>query len=716
MWSSFDPYQATLTAQASVFVCYAYHRESGEKWLLPNITCEGIDKPEGARPATAQFRYIFDTTGRSRTAGWPQTVGEVWRQTPDNDYVMLDEEEILVYEVAPDNSATLMFHGTVKLPEVGQSQDERASFTAVSIAAKLWNNVIEGSYYRDANDIEAGDWAFTVHDAWFNPKGKPNKTPDDFDVDAGQPNARPLFLDERLTDEERPQDFWDLGGFVRYLAWHYNPDEEYVKNPIAVNGQDLDTFLQAITPKNDGDYFDLADPSTFDRNKILIRSLNVANKSWIEAIEQQLNYHGFYLFFVTTETDDGTPETKIVIFRKDGLDGARPVAIEMADYGGSLLDGIPDANAFELSRDRTNPVNEWIIQTAPVFYEVAFILCPLFPIAASDATDTFIKTITKSQLANATAEKRRLYRHFGIDECGQGHWTGVGAAKDSNLFNFDELFGERLPAADGEDEGPLQWAVRFRPGINTLCSKDNAGVFRKAELAISTDYAGAFPAIWDRSGTWRSLADSSWNLLKDRLGVEIITDNPDRWTIPTGEGSGAKGDIVRAVKCLAAPDADNKRFHLRLTVVIQSDHGLGAVARRRQASPLKDTVRRSIDGKDHFQKQLIHKSSPHNTSGDYKIARDDTKEAKAKVEALRGTHEFPAAVGMFSIPWISHAYGVGDLVSHINGRDLSFATNAGTGSGESPYLPTITGITYRTVEPQATIFRLSDRRASSEGA
>lgn len=719
-WSTFDSYQTQLSAPGSVFVTCAFDPETSRKFLLPNIQCEEIRKTEGAVPPTATFKYLFDTTGRDETSGWPRSIAEVWSQDEENDYILLDEEEIIVYEMTPDGERILVFHGTVKLPQVNQGAADSAAFTAIGIASKLWNGVIEGSYYRDGDEPEDGEEVFTIHDAWFNPRGLPNKTPDDFDQvpegeegEDAESKKYPLFLDPRLkdTDEEPPQDFWDLGGFVRYLAWKYNGDEKYVKNPISSNDIELDTFLQAIAPKGDGDYFDLEDESTYDRTKIIIRSLNVANKPWIEAVEEQLKYHGFYLFFVTTEDDDENPETKIVIFRKDGLDGSKPVSINMPEVGSSLLDGLPDADAIDLVRDRHSPVNEWIIQTSPVYYEVSFILCPLFPIAASDASDSFIATLKKSALATATAEKRKLYRLWGLDECGAGHWKDAGSAKATNYFDFNDLFGK--PA---NDDDPRLWAVRYRPGQNTLLSLDTAGVPRKAELAISTDYTGDYPAIWNRQGTWRSLGDSSWNLLKDQCGIEIIADNPDRWTIPTGTGSGAKGDVVRAVKSLAAPDDNNKRIHLRLTVVIQSDHGLTAVARRRDATPVTDTVRRSVDGKDHYRKYLVHKSSIHNSTGDYKIIRDDSKDAKAKAEALRGSHEFPATAGGFNVPWISHAFGVGHLIDRINGRDLDLSTNAGKGSGESPYYPTITGFTYRCQEPQGTYFELSDRRSETQRA
>jgi hypothetical protein len=388
------------------------------------------------------------------------------------------------------------------------------------------------------------------------------------------------------------------------------------------------------------------------------------------------------------------------------------VSIEIPEPGGNLTDKLPDANSLELTRDRHSPVNEWVIQTGQTLHECTFVLCPLFPINASDASDGFIAGLAKSQLATADGTKRKLYRWHGLDECGEGHWPEAGSAKFGTPFDFDDVFGK----PENDDDPPL-WVKRLRPGVNTLNSRDNAGIPYKAELAISTDYDGDFPAVWERGkGTWRSLANNAWRLLPDRCGVELLCDNPDRWTIPTGTGSGARGDVVRGVKALAAPDAQNPRYFLRLTVVIASDRGLDTAAAKRAASPSGYTVRRSVDGKDHYKKLVVHKSSIHSTSDDDKVIRDDTKLAKAKAEAMRGSHEFPATGGGFGVPWISHAFGVGDLVKEVKGRGLNFATNIGTGSGESPYYPTITAFTYQCQEPQGTYFQLSDRRGPAERA
>ena len=54
-----------------------------------------------------------------------------------------------------------------------------------------------------------------------------------------------------------------------------------------------------------------------------------------------------------------------------------------------------------------------------------------------------------------------------------------------------------------------------------------------------------------------------------------------------------------------------------------------------------------------------------------------------------------------------------DLFLHkINGRDISFQTNVGTGQGESPVFPVVVGLTWDfSGQRQATILELADRRA-----
>jgi len=66
----------------------------------------------------------------------------------------------------------------------------------------------------------------------------------------------------------------------------------------------------------------------------------------------------------------------------------------------------------------------------------------------------------------------------------------------------------------------------LRPESNTLLSRDSLGQPQKAQLALSRDYCGPVPAVWNGSGTWQPIAVRR-KLLADRLGILVTVEAPE---------------------------------------------------------------------------------------------------------------------------------------------------------------------------------------------
>ncbi len=98
------------------------------------------------------------------------------------------------------------------------------------------------------------------------------------------------------------------------------------------------------------------------------------------------------------------------------------------------------------------------------------------------------------------------------------------------------------------------------------------------------------------------------------------------------------------------------------------------------------------------------------------MARDDTEKAQDQADAQRLATETSPIAGSFTIPGISYAYGVGDLISKIQGRDISLLCNAGAPAGEGPRFPAVVGFSVNCQNPHATVIKLDDRRSEPEGA
>jgi hypothetical protein len=150
-----------------------------------------------------------------------------------------------------------------------------------------------------------------------------------------------------------------------------------------------------------------------------------------------------------------------------------------------------------------------------------------------------------------------------------------------------------------------------------------------------------------------------------------------------------------------------------LTTAIDDDLMLPAVTAARPASPTRFTLRRRVDARDHFALETIAARSLYNQGSQPVTLRDDTERALAHARQLRAAHEFPPLAGGVTIPSLISAFRVGDRIGRINGRDISFQTNIGSGQGESPVYPVIVALTWDfSGQRQATILELADRAAT----
>ena len=711
---NFDPYAPPITGSATLFAVLRYHRANagGDRFEpLPNVKVESIHWQEGPVPPSAQFSYVLDSTGRY---DWPSQPEQLWPLGPSLPYVLQPDDEVIVRAIAPDGSWRTVFDGFVQLPQLDMGPSGVAvHFTAVGVHVRLWDQPVERPAYRDTDDPEGTSRIVAYNlPVWFNPDGVGNCTPAGHDHDEGGPEQHPLFLDEKYpkvadADPETPR-LWTLGGFVNYLCWEHNVDEVYVKNPEVPNGLDLDDYLSSIVPKDGLEaFFDPGNPLTFDLKPILLRSFDATGKGWVDAIAEQLGYYGYSVFLHTADDPDdpGAPYNRVVIYRTDGRDGNPPKALYYPEQGASILAGVPAFSTLGLTRDRYSTANEFRVVGTEDEYEISVILAPGFTPSAGDASDP--AQFNTSALQDATAEKRKKYRWFVADEAGLGHWDGASWVEGTPL-DLKPVFGE------DDDDGP-QFARRMRPGQHDLISRDASGQPRKAELAISRNYAGAYPEIWDKTGTWQSLGNQGWRLLKDRLGIEIVADNPENWRLPKAGTSAAPGDVVRAVKSWASPDAANPKFFLRLTTVIKADRGVSKLAGRRAASPGQYATRRVIDAKDYWKKQVVHKSSVHNTSGSDRTPRDDGDAAEAHALALRTASETVRVAGHFVVPYVTFAVGIGDFVSGVEGgRTIPFHQMAGSEGGEGVRYPVVVAVSLTCQNPQTTTFKITDRRSEPE--
>lgn len=411
--------------------------------------------------------------------------------------------------------------------------------------------------------------------------------------------------------------------------------------------------------------------------------------------------------------------------RRPGGDTPKPLLLA-ADGASSLDLGSNNTTAIHLARDCNELVNQFTVETVLQQAEVSLLLVPLFEPSSADAANR--APFCKKNLTGATNDNRRMYRWYGVDECGDGHWnveeqtwvTGEAG------FNFTPIF----PA---DDNGNATWTERYRPGSRTLISKDVNGKPLKAVLEIIKSQTSGEPAFND--GSINNLGyvtiTGGYTLLHDRLGIQITVEDPDDWTVSSAPRADGKADTTKILALTwLSTITSQTNFQLRLTTVVEHDQRIPAdpvTAKKRAASPTRFTRERSIDGKDHFQYNTVELSSIYYSSdtdvnGDpsdgtnFLIARDDTKAALTHAEALRSAHEFPTLAGSATIPFVTDFYQIGDRIQIIQGRNANLQINVGINQGETPTYPWVTAFAWDFQgDKQQTILQFSDRRAEPQG-
>jgi len=708
-----------LGQDAAQVVVALYDADSGEMEVLPNVVCDSIEERIGFEPPVARLRYLLDVLAESD--GFPTAVEDLWPLDAQGPYVVKADDRLVVLTYSPDGDPIYLFDGHAQVPQVDVSPSSSSvGFTAVSVAARCFDFPVGGRKQRDADDLDAGDVVQTDLPTRFNPTDRDgrslkNCTPDGHDVDQADDARRyPVFVEENLErasgDTRR---FWDLSGICRYLMAVYNGDEEFVKNP---DFSVVDAFLKVRYPKDESGEYDPSDPDTYDEQEIPVREYDATNRCWPEAMTSLLEYSGFGFVWYLTADEAGLPRTSLDLFRLDQASERAPKVVWLDAQNADLDPTRNTVESLHLARDVNQVVNAWTVETRPRRVELSVVLAPWFTPAAGDETSGNRARWLKSSLAGVTdSPPRRKYRFYVADEAGDGHWDYATSTFTTTApIDLSPVFP---PIKAGEAEGEEQkdvptYVARLRPGSYQLVGDDSIGRPLRAFLAYSQDYTGPVASIWDGTGTWTTIG-GGWQLLPDRLGIEVTIEDPEQWYIGKLKGE------IRGVTWQANPPT-GKQFYLRLTTVVDDDLTLDTKVDKRIASPTKFERRRRVDGSDVYRMERIHKSSPNYVpsadDGGFQVVRDDTQLGIDHANMLRAAHETPPLAGSVTLPFLTDAYRVGDRVRAIKGREISLQANVAEGQGEAPFYPTVVAIGRSFAgDRQSTTLQLSDRRAEPQG-
>lgn len=668
---------------------------------LENLVCEQIQFVEGPTPPQARFRYLLDVIAEEQ--GYPTRFEAIWPVDATGKGVVKTDDRIVVLTETPDARPIVIFDGFAQVPQVNVSgSTQQITFTAVGVAARCFDEPIARRLQRDADKLAVAGAVRVDLPTRFNPDGKPNCTRDGDakeESESNPDNKFPVFADERLARAVKPTRIWSLGAVARYLLGAHN-DETWVENP---NFDDLDDFLQTRTPK-EGKVYDPLDPDTYDSKPIVVRDFDATNRPWPEALGELLALHGFGMRWVLTTDDDGRPRNAIDLHRLDSGEAIPPKTVDLDVPGSELDPGKNNVSALALARDVNFVVNEFAVEAALKRIEASFVLAPGFVPVSGDELVGFRQKYLKSAASAASSDDRVKYRLYVLDEAGDGHYDWSDSAWSTTPADLAELFPP-------DDEGERTHVRRRRPAAADLLTRDAAFKALRPQLHFSRNYDGPVPGVWDGTGDWQPIV-GGWRLLEDRLGIEVTTEDPDRW--PIGEYRGAnpqeRSTTLRAVTSQANPSGRNQRFHLRLTAAIDADQAVAAEAPKRPASPTKYPRRRRVDARDVHRVDVVSKRSALNERDADVNQRDDAEAAKTLATQLRASGETPPLVGSIEVPSLTDAYVIGDRIERVRGRDADLRGNAAESQGEPAILPRVVSVVWSFVgDRQSTTVGFTDR-------
>jgi hypothetical protein len=735
----YDPTGVPLMRPGVPALAFRYVPDVGFQ-LLPAVKPLEVSYREGARPSVAAFTYVSGNTSADSYPIWIEHVLPM--ATIGNPFLVYPDDRIVIATVGSDG-LRFLFDGYAQIPEVSWSDRRQdITFQAQGVEVRAWDNQMTGYPMRNAgNYANAGatNTRFVEDKIIINPvierEARGNMLIPGHGYDAENPDTGREFLpwvdplvnqDITYTGEDGQEvkkswrQLWTLAEAVNTILAYYNNSRDIIAVP---NRDYILNELVVITPKS-GDFYDPEDSSTYTARDIILPETDLTDMSWPAAIEQICKRNGIMICF-RLATSGGLPKTYLDIYRLNKPDRSNFKDIYLQPSGSDLDPAINNVSQGRLATDTSGIINQVVVRTAPVRYEAGLILAPLFKIDLVNDFGNKDKFSTTKEDADVST---RIYRWFGVDECGEGHSEPsfgfrTGGLQTFDNWNWSTTAFDLSPILGLDLDGNPNYAERRRPTLKELWSKDKDGEYKKFELYVSVDYSGQVPAVWDgKSGIWYRVY-GGFKPLDDRLGIRVTQQKPDEWnkgkadkgvTYPTQ----ISGGTIKTISWMSNPDVTQRlSFTLMLVCAFDGDHPLPVLAGKRDTSSTVFEITRVVDMADKLRPGIIHPSSRFHPDLGQDTAEPieaGNTEDDAYGYALnkREVHQYGVVAGDIIIRRITYAYQIGDRIRQIAGRNASLRINRG-GELEGDIYPRIVGITYKVQNINETQLVLSDQRADS---
>lgn len=461
-------------------------------------------------------------------------------------------------------------------------------------------------------------------------------------------------LEQSLTAQR-----WDLKEAVLAMCWECNSDETFIENPTRddlslldnaptledvklESGKTLPVYLDRLLQplgfnwhikydtgegsNADGDFLgsyageteaDAANPSPGADNTFFNTTTgttwerNGSNTGWVD----------------TGSTDSSMAFNKdkpqIVVFEK----GVGPEKTLKFQAPGTTLDlNNSNVNNYSINRRIGDSVNRVVVVGDVERAEVTITLFKGWPESSDSLTAT---DLDKSATGNSYLANPTVWRLWVANESGDYTDTRTEIIE---ALNLNSVFS--------------RWIPHRRQAMDPFTYQGGPG--RKQRRQILVEYTT------DGGSNWLPVPDEFGQpfILPDQIAVIFQGNTPPQDLIDAGANAG-----------------------VRITCVIEGDARLTHTAERQAHAVNGRDVTLQLDVPQKFRKHWVQSSGSYasrfatETSG-AEVA-DDTTEIQAYAEEIRDDNEVAELDAEIIIPGIHHSYEIGDLLTNIDGREVS---------------------------------------------